>query len=256
MDDHVLILALLEQEEKNSQFFSLKMRPISLGLDNIGNSCFVNATLLCLFNQVQLRKLFIKIMSQFQNEISGHELFNSLLNLFKVILDNDQEKLQKTHEHFIETFFNSGFRYQMGRQYEASAVFVDLEEKLNNDIDQFTARSKEGLKTMLKKVFWYRMHSSYLCQGNHYFTFSYEFPTLNLYLRGSLSVTQMIKDYFSLNPTAEEEVSFCNFCKKQSTGQRMREIDEFPLTLVLVIERFTLMEVVSSPKSSSLILIA
>jgi len=76
---------LLKKENICEEYLSLKNIPILVGLNNIGATCYMNATLQCLSNTDELTKYFLnkfKFDDSDNNKIISNAYYNVIKNLW------------------------------------------------------------------------------------------------------------------------------------------------------------------------------
>jgi len=75
----------LEELKQKYSLLIMNKEPILVGLDNIGATCYMNATLQCLSNTTKLTEYFLKIFkyeSNNKNKIMSNEYYNVVKNLW------------------------------------------------------------------------------------------------------------------------------------------------------------------------------
>ena len=81
----------MEQEEeltKQKEKYFPEIKPILIGLDNIGATCYMNASLECLSNTKELTEYFLKSYKKDPNKIMANEYYEVLKNLWDIKNNN------------------------------------------------------------------------------------------------------------------------------------------------------------------------
>ena len=122
------------------------------GLDNIGNTCFMNSALQCLSNTSGLTKYFLT--KQFQLELNpktSHQIAEAYYNLLKALwLSPYQTQFSSlTPEQFRESFISIAESFSGFRQQDSQEFLIYLLDKIHDDLNRivdkpYIAINKEG----------------------------------------------------------------------------------------------------------------
>ena len=122
------------------------------GLDNIGNTCFMNSALQCLSNTSGLTKYFLT--KQFQSELNpktSHQIAEAYYNLLKALwLSPYQTQFSSlTPEQFRESFISIAESFSGFRQQDSQEFLIYLLDKIHDDLNRivdkpYIAINKEG----------------------------------------------------------------------------------------------------------------
>ena len=122
------------------------------GLDNIGNTCFMNSALQCLSNTSCLTKYFLT--KQFQSELNpktSHQIAEAYYNLLKALwLSPYQTQFSSlTPEQFRESFISIAESFSGFRQQDSQEFLIYLLDKIHDDLNRivdkpYIAINKEG----------------------------------------------------------------------------------------------------------------
>ena len=100
-DDISKLKKELEQLKKENSLLKLNKEPILVGLNNIGATCYMNATLQCLSNTTNLTEYFLKIFKYEQNNKS-RIISNQYYNVVKNLWDRNNNNKSFSPESFKE----------------------------------------------------------------------------------------------------------------------------------------------------------
>ena len=122
------------------------------GLDNIGNTCFMNSALQCLSNTSGLTKYFLT--KQFQSELNpktSHQIAEAYYNLLKALwLSPYQTQFSSlTPEQFRESFISIAESFSGFRQQDSQEFLIYLLDKIHDDLNRIVDKpyieiNKEG----------------------------------------------------------------------------------------------------------------
>ena len=114
-----------------------------VGLINLGNTCFINSSLQCLFNTKDLsnyflQNLYIKEINTENNQGFNGEIASGLAELLK------EMKLNKTHKlnpiNFLRTFFKINKTLKIGLQHDAQEFLSILLDYLHEDLNRINKK--------------------------------------------------------------------------------------------------------------------
>ena len=114
-----------------------------VGLMNLGNTCFINSSLQCLFNIKELSDYFLNNL--YTNEINTENtqgskglIVQEFANLFKEIKTTNSSKLNPIQ--FLRTFFKINKSLYAGMQHDAQEFLSILLDNLHEDLNRITKK--------------------------------------------------------------------------------------------------------------------
>lgn len=181
------------------------------GIQNIGNSCYLNSAIQLLFNIPEFRKSIMN--TDFQNIINNYDNSN--------IFDPTEIKNIVASKNKIFNNYN---------QQDSSEFLIYLLEYLNNNI--FTIKTNINIKCKLVKC---------LRESEHAETDIFlQLPLIksdNLNLT-DINLTDLYREYKSHEKLLDDNAYFCENCKTKTIARKKTNIIEWPNNLLIVFKRF------------------
>ena len=251
---------------ENSNFEIQQNRPYRLGLNNIGATCYMNASLQCLCNIPQLQNYFLynnKIFKGSQYKLSRSfgdlmrnlytkedkksfspdkfkELIGNMNPLFKGINANDSKDLilflyEKIHEELNE--LNN---------------YNKTEQNIPNDLLQFRKNYYSLNSSIIEKTFYFEQITIYQCENcknkttnygiQNLLIFPLEKTRINLarkYPNGYICVNleDCFKELCQPEYMQGENKMYCNSCGIQTDAKYFTELNNCPEVMTIVLNR-------------------
>ena len=114
-----------------------------VGLMNLGNTCFINSSLQCLFNTKEfsnyfLKDLYLKEINRENNQGSHGEIASGLADLLKEMKSTKNHKLNPIN--FLRIFFNINKTLRVGLQHDAQEFLSILLDYLHEDLNRINKK--------------------------------------------------------------------------------------------------------------------
>ena len=171
--------------------------PILIGLNNIGATCYMNATLQCLSNTRELTEFFLKFYNKKQNNIMANEYYKLMLNLWNKEKNNSpyspysfKEALSKENPLFAGIAANDSkdlINFLLERFHvELNNINTNNENVINYTITQqdqlneqkmlnlFLKEFKEKFNSPISNLFYGIMETKSQCHGCNIIKFNFQ----------------------------------------------------------------------------------
>ena len=242
------------------------------GLENIGATCYMNATLQCL-NHVKSFKEFFQDKEGINKEINNKELSSSFKELINKLWENSPETYYApTHFKNLISTLNPLFQGIQANDSKDLIIFIyeTLHNELNNpnsnndnlnnlnnnnisqDLRLFRQNYYSQNNSIITKIFYFEQSSNLQCLSCNVNKISYNiinfliFPLekVRLYLtkikpQGFMNVT--LEDCFEQNEEKEllngPNQIYCNNCHRQSNAYSYNKINTCPEVLTIILNR-------------------
>lgn len=215
---------------------SFASRPTVRGLSNLGNSCFMNASLQCL---TQIQPLVNLI---FNSGVKNGDKERLVFRLFEEHLKNYYAPSKSGN---FNSFSPSGlfrnmkkinFRMVPGRQHDAHefalGVLGAVEEHYR----------KEKRSQLFEAAFGGKLVSDITCSKCKHVSSSYEsMLSLSLDINKARNINEALKDFFKPDFLVKENKYKCEKCKVKVEAKKQYRIEQAPNVVILHLKRFNYM---------------
>ena len=261
------LLNTIATNYKYSNFFNYKILPSRAGLDNIGATCYMNATLQGLCNVPQLQNFFLYNNELYQNP--NAILSKAFGDVMRNLYDRNKNKNSYSPHHFknVISEMNPLFKGIAANDSKDLILFLlqKMHEELNkppqnyipdpnisNDLKIFRNNYYPFNCSLLQKTFYYEMESKIRCCNCGFETFNYSahnfiiFPLekvrqykIQKNPQGFIYVT--LDDCFENQQAIEylqnDSMIYCNGCRQMCVAENMNKMNTCPDILIIILNR-------------------
>lgn len=240
-EDELLVQALMEYEQKADGHYEKKNTPITQGLVNFNNTCFISASIIPCLNQIGMRNLLLDILCKNLDELNAVKNMKFLKGITKIFLSflgfGTDETLKEHVRRLVSRVFLDLPQFQAGHQADAHEFFNAMLDLIERDIGMIAANQLRFL-IHFNHIWTLKVREKFVCDNHHVNERIEESRGLLVQISSFDTLEGALTAHFQIASTSNGETIGCGPCKDANTGVRYREIINSPPTLVLYIKRF------------------
>ena len=248
------------------QFFNYQILPCRAGLNNIGATCYMNATLQSFCNIPRLQNFFLYNNDLYQNP--NAILSRAFGDVMRNLYDRNKNKNSYSPNHFKDVIseMNPLFRGIAANDSKDLILFLleKMHEELNapqnyipepnisNDLLLFRQSYYSVNRSIITETFIHEMESKIKCCNCGFETYNYNaqnfiiFPLEKTRQYKSLKLSQecsyvTLDECFEVQQTVEylqgESMIYCNGCRQIRVAEHYNTLNTCPETLIIVLNR-------------------
>lgn len=245
LDDELLVLALIEHEQKMAKYYDVKDNPLLFGIANSNKNSYVGSCIISFLNIMGMRNLLLELTHTNSKALiakQGERSYLKLLARFLVCqLYGDREpfneKAKRAAEGLIQRATIDMPEFRPNREEDAVYFFAALDKLVEKQLATLSQNSDTYL-VKFRHTWQLRIRDKFLCEKNHVNEYT------KIYKRLLLNYDQQIKSLDDLlrdtqrSDLIDSAKLTCKKCNAKSmNGTRFREFINAPPTLLIALYR-------------------
>ena len=246
--------------------FNYKILPARAGLNNIGATCYMNATLQCLCNIPTLQNFFLynNNLYQKQSAILSKAFGDVMRNLY----DRNKNKMSYSPNHFKDVISEMNPLFKGVAANDSKDLILFLLEKMHEELNTHINYNPEPNLSedllifrknyytyncsIFQKIFIHEMESTIKCCNCGFETYNYSahnfviFPLEKIRQQKILTHPQgfylvTLEDCFEKQQAVDylqgDSMIYCNGCKKLCVAENVNRMNTCPDILIIILNR-------------------
>jgi len=216
-----------------------------VGLNNLGNTCYLNAGIQCII-RVQQLNVFLQndelgsLINKHNTDGSGGEMINEYKNLIYAV-SSEKNKGSFSPNSFRLALMKKYKRFANNAQHDAQEVLGSILDCMHEDLKPFDSKSPHS--SIISQLFHGQSITCISCpQCKHIETVHESFLFLSLpipnTLFGSVSIIDCINLFKKPDTLSVSNKWICSGCHKSVQALKSSEINGFPNVFLIHLKRF------------------
>ena len=246
-----------------------KIPPRRLGLDNIGATCYMNATLQCLCNIIQLQNYFLNNQTIFQK--NGARLSKAFCEVLQNLYDYKKNKNSYQPHNFKNTIsdMNSLFKGIAANDSKDLILFIyekiheelnepknyyNLEQNISYELQLFRQNYYSNNSSIIEKTFYYEQQTINECSNCHNKVINYNIQNMLIFPLEKIRLNLIEKtlhgyefpcvyleqcfEHISIPELMQRENNiYCNNCHQYSNSYYTSKMNTSPEIFTIILNR-------------------